>query len=121
MKDKVFEVGLKPFNTKVKVIICSSMEDCVEKANELIPSPNIPYEEVRDSYGCFLEHLHEGTMRYIILLLHDSTINTVVHECFHACMLIADNKGAVWSRESDEFYAYSMGNFTSKVIKKGYQ
>ena len=42
--------------------------------------------------------------------------STIVHECFHAIMRISYDRGAEYSKESDEFFAYSFGNFTGEVL-----
>ena len=117
MKGDHFIIEVQPFETKVSIVVNSTMKRAIKYAKKYNNSTLI-YEKSDDNCGGLFCESVEGN--FFIFLKYDSTVHDIVHECFHAVMKIAASRGARHCRKSEEFYAYSLGKFTEDVMNNFY-
>lgn len=104
------EITVQPFGTKVRVLIGETIREALEYWEEnLTPTHNLDIDRYSDADGIVIRIVHEGLFHYGIVLAEDAPDSSIVHETFHLVMKIADHKGASWSEDSDEWYAYCQG------------
>ena len=109
-------VEVKPFHTNVNVVIGKTINQGLEYCNEFCEKDGIfELEKEEENVGGL--YYVSNCDKHFILLSINSDIQDIVHESFHAVMRIAHDRGAEWSFSSDEFYAYSIGQFVSEVSK----
>jgi len=116
---KYTRIQVQPFNVEVLVIIDKTIPAALKSFNDrFVPKHSLNPNNNTFVDGAVLKVTDEkGIAYWSIILTKDTTIPIIVHECFHLCMLVAENKGCTWSEDSNEFYAYSLEMIVSDVLK----
>jgi hypothetical protein len=61
---------------------------------------------------------HEGLPSYYMIYKKDSfNIGILAHECFHAVIRIANDKGCKFNLESEEFYTYAIEDMVNSILE----
>lgn len=119
MKTKSFVIEVEPFQTEVTIVVADTVAKGIKWANKnLVPKLKIPYKGEETTNGMFCYRTYKGCDYNVIFLKANSTYNTIVHEAFHAVTRISYDRGSTLSESSEEFFAYSLGNFTGKLIEE---
>lgn len=113
------KIVVEPFDVEVLILIVSEMKDAVKFWNkEIIPKmPTDFEEEFNDGVIATVVSFpnEEGLRCYGMILQENASDSTIVHESFHLLMKIASYKGASWSDDSDEWYAYGLEKIFNDV------
>lgn len=110
------EIIVKPFETFVRVVIGDTIPEAIKYWSENIePKGDLDLNQYLDVNGLTLRIKDNGKYHYGIILSINSPYSTIVHELFHLMMYVADHKGASWSEESDEWYAYCLSDLWEQV------
>lgn len=118
MKTRFYKQTLEPFGLSVSVVFADTVNKGIQYINKnLVPELNLELDR-ETTQGLHICKEVEGESYDILIFRYDAPLSTIIHECFHLVMHAADYRGAKWGEDSDEFYAYSMGNFTSSIISK---
>lgn len=117
-KVRYYKLEIQPFHTPVNIIIAKNISIGMKWVNKnLLPKLKFKnIENEKDTLGLYAWRYKENKEYNLIFLREDSSDSTIIHECFHAIMRISYDRGAEYSKESDEFFAYSFGNFTGEVL-----
>ena len=114
MKGHYKVINIQPFNHPVNIVVCKDVWDGVKYANKY-HKHKTPIEQEEKDKGC-LGTYYDYEKDTFIFLGFKADVDTVVHECFHTLMRLSFDRGAVWTKKSDEMFAYAMGNFTKEVM-----
>lgn len=114
MKGNHKQIVLQPFEETINVVVAKDINSAIKYANKYYkPNPKLEYEEMDNVDGM---HYKSPDNHRFIFLRYDASIHTVVHECFHAVMKTARDRGNKFSHKGEEFYAYSLGQLTENVM-----
>lgn len=116
MKPTYKFITVQPFGSTVTLIVANNIKTAHKYALKQLKPDLILDESHYSCLGLFVTNLHNGIVYDSIILPKTATMETIIHECFHAYMSIASHRGAQWSEESDEFYAHGISKFTVEVI-----
>lgn len=116
MVDK--KIKIKPFDCDVLIIIDKSIKDGLDNYNKFYKIKHTEdSNEHLNTNGMFMCLVEDGLVYYTLFLKEKSDIGIIVHECFHAVMSIAKQKGCIWDDNSDEWYAYCLKETFNDVMK----
>lgn len=113
------KIVVEPFDVEVPILIVSEMKDVVKIWNKEIRSKMPPDLEEEFTDGMIAAVVNfpneKGLHCFGMILQEDVSDSTIVHESFHLLMKIASYKGASWSDDSDEWYAYGLEKIFNDV------
>jgi hypothetical protein len=110
------DITVNPFEVNVHVVIGETLEEGLKYWSENIePKHDLDINSYKDSNGLMLRIVNEGIHHYGVILFLNSPYSTILHELFHLMMNVANDKGASWSEESDEWYAYCLSDLWEQV------
>lgn len=114
MKGKYTVIKIQPFDEPVNIVVNETIKKGVKYANKYHShKKKMTFHDYKNTDGL---HYETPDNHRFIFLNYTSSVHTVVHECFHAVMKTAKSRGAKHCNKSEEFYAYSLGEFTQKVM-----
>ena len=114
MRGNHIQIVLQPFEDTINVVVAKNIKKAIKYANKYHKhTPKLEYEESDNVDGM---HYKTPDNYRFIFLRYDADVHTIVHECFHAVMKTATNRGNKFSHKGEEFYAYSLGQLTENVM-----
>lgn len=114
MKGRHKVIKIQPFDEPVNIVVNKSIKKCIKYTNKYHKHKH--KLEFHDYKNCDGMHYETPDKHRFVFLQYNSSIHTVVHECFHAVMKSAKMHGGKHCKKSEEFYAYSLGEFTEQVM-----
>jgi hypothetical protein len=111
------DITVSPFNVELRILIGESIPILLKEWDERFePRHSIKPESYNIADGLVLKVEEDGTSYYGMLLIENTRPGIIIHEIFHMVMKIANDKGAIWSEESDEWYAYCIQDVYEKIM-----
>ena len=113
-------VTLEPFNDIINVVFTHNINESVEYLSKIngYSTPKITDKKVK----CYrvLNNDKTGSEHHILAFNYTDNllgiIRTISHESFHCLMYVASIRGATWSNESDEMFAYALDKLIKNVF-----
>ncbi len=120
MEDNILseEIIVNPFETRVRVVVSETIEKGLTYWRDNVePKHGLNISDYIKANGLTLRMVNDGVSYYGIILCLSSPYSTIAHELFHLVMAVANHKGASWSEESDEWYAYCLSDLWEQVAE----
>lgn len=102
MKQKSFTLDASPYSRKIRIHVTKSSYKKATKTKDDL-----------DCDGCT-----DDSADLIQVGIFDNKIETLVHELSHAVIEIFDHIGQPINKDSEEAFAYLLGNLAGKAAKK---
>lgn len=116
-----FDYQIQPFRVWVKIVFAESVAEGLQwLINDCSAKIGFDPETEKDTLGIVGHGLDANGLQswYIVFNKNEFKLGILVHECLHAITRIADQKGLILSKDSDEYYAYAIEDMFNYIYNE---